>query len=107
MEILCDYMRRQFERRMTDHLRARFPSESMAFDEHSLQDLVVSGIRLAQGYGIDIEEDIRRYLEYMMVLSRDFDTSPRTAWAGDILRSSIDSARKMAEIDKVYVFTRR
>ena len=107
MEVFGDYMRRQFEWRMVHHLRARFPNETMLLDEDSLQDLVVSGIRQAEDYGIDVEEDIRRYLEYMMVLSRDFDTNPHTAWASDILRrGNIDGSRKMDEIDNAYVFTR-
>lgn len=108
MEIFGDNMRRQFERRMTHHLRARFPKETMTLDERSLQDVVVSGIRQAEGYGIDFEEDVRRYLEYMMVLSPDFDADPHTAWAGAILRrDDIDGALKMDHIDNVYVFTRK
>jgi hypothetical protein len=107
MELFSDYMRHQFEGRMTHHLRARFPDETRAFDEHSLHEVVIWGIRRAEGYGIDFEDDIRRYLEYMMVLSRDFDTNLQTAWAGDILRRrDVDGARKMTEIDNVYLFAR-
>ena len=107
MEVFGAHLRQQFEQRMTHHLRARFPDETRAFKEDALWEVVVAGIRQAERYGIDSEDDIRRYLEYMMVLAPDFDTNPRTAWAGEILRGcDVDGARKMEDIDNVYLFTR-
>ena len=42
-----------------------------------------------------------------MVLGEDFDTKPRTSWAGNILRSGGDGARKMSRIDNAYLFGSR
>jgi hypothetical protein len=107
MESFTNQMRRQFEQRMGHHLRAKFPRETTSLDERTLEHLTISGIRRAERYGINFEDDIQRYLEYMMVLSHDFDTNPRTAWAGNILRRrDIDGAQKIDVIDSVYLFAR-
>jgi hypothetical protein len=43
-------------------------------------------MRKADLYGFTDEKDVERYLTFMVRYSRDFDTNPRTAWAGEILR---------------------
>src|SRR5437764_719501 len=104
MEVLSEYMRRQFEDRMVKHFRANFTDQTRTVDEQSLRNLTICGIDRAEGYGIAFEDDIQRYLEYMMVLSQDFDTNPETSWAGDILRrGDTDGAQKMSRIDNVYL----
>ena len=108
MEALSEHMGRQFEDRMVKHLRATFPEQTLPFDDNGLRNLIVGGIKRAEGYGIVFEDDIQRYLEYMMVLSQDFDTNPHTSWAGDILRGGdTDGAQKMTRIDNAYPFFRK
>jgi hypothetical protein len=108
MHVLGKYMRRQFEDRMTKHLRDNFPAETQALDDPNLRKLVVSGIGRAESYDIESEDDIQRYLEYVMVLSHDFDTNPKSSWARRILlRRDIDGTQKMSRIDNVYLFSRK
>ena len=87
-------MRRQFEFLvLAGHLRSRFPE--CALDDETLHSVIVSGIARAESYEIEVEADLQRFLEYMMVLSLDFDTAPRSAWAGEILlRREIEGLRK-------------
>jgi len=98
-------MRHQFETRMVDHLRSGFPDNTYQMDERTLSTLVVSGLVRAESYGIEFEWDLQRFLEYMMVLSFDFDTAPGTAWAGEILRRhELSGSEKITRIDTAYVF---
>lgn len=108
MEAFSKYMRRQFEDRMVNHIRASFSDQTRQLDEQGLRKLVILGINRAEGYGIAFEDDIQRYLEYMMLLSQDFDTNPRSSWAGNILLDDgVDGAQKIARIDNAYLLSRR
>src|SRR5580693_5149435 len=104
MTALGEIMRARFERSMLHHLRAGFPDQTQLLDDERLSNLVRAGIRRAESYGIEFKDDIQRYLEYMMMLSEDFDTNPRTSWAGNILRSGATAGdRKMSRIDNAYL----
>ena len=108
LDALSRYMRRQFETRMAEHLRSRFPEVTDELDDEKLDRLIVSGIARAESYGIYFEADLQRFLEYMMVLSLDFDTASRSAWAGEILRRrELGGSEKISRIDNAYVFRYR
>jgi hypothetical protein len=108
MDVFADYMRREFVGRMMKQLRANFPDCTRTLDDQGLRILVERGIAAAERYGIAFEDDIQSYLEYMMLLSQDFDKNPNTSWAGDILRlRDTDGAEKMSRIDNLYLFSRR
>ena len=108
MEAFSESMRRQFEDRMVKHLLSRFPDQTSSLDQQALRDLTQWGIDRAESYEIGFQDDIQRYLEYMMVLSTDFDTNSNTLWAGDILRNKfIEGSEKIRRIDNTYLFPRR
>ncbi len=108
LDAFSRYMRRQFETRMADHLRSRFPEATYQLDDGTLDRHIASGVARAESYGIEFEADLQRFLEYMMVLSWDFDTAPRSAWAGEILRRpELRGPEKMTRIDNAYIFRSR
>jgi hypothetical protein len=108
MDALSSYMLGQFTKRMARHLRDRFPGRCGEMSEQQMLDAVRRGINDAAGYGVTAEPDVQRYLEYMLLLSPDFDVSPETAWAGGTLRdSSLSGTAKMNRIDRYYIFASR
>lgn len=105
METLSRYMLEQAANRLAQHLRANFPDHTELWDEPTMQELVRLGLRRAADHGIRAERDIRRYLEYMVLLSPGFDTDPATAWAGVILRRrDLNGSARMRRIDAAYLF---
>lgn len=99
MKILSAYMERSFQKRMIEHLRKSYEEKTKGMTDKELNKVVEEGIAKAKGYSVTEEEDIQRYLEYMMKFGKAFDTHPSTSWAGDILRPKhIDGARKMRRI---------
>ena len=100
MAVLEAYMTRQFENKMIVHLRKNFPNETQESSENELRSFTQVGIRQAKGYGVELEKDIQGYLEMMMIYGIDFDANPKTAWAGEILRTKdIDGTTKMNRLD--------
>jgi len=58
-----------------------------------------------KSYGIEFENDIRRYLECMVVHGADFDEARGTAWAGAILgKTDLNGTEKMDEIANYELF---
>ena len=96
MAVLEAYMVRQFEARMKIHLQKNFPNETQRMSDAELQRFVQVGIKQAKRYGIELEDDIQSYLEMMVLYGVDFDNNPKTAWAGEILRTEdINGTAKM------------
>ena len=101
MAQLSEYMLRQFETRMAAHLRAAFPAATQAMPDPELRAAIRTGMAEAAAYDVVVEEDIQRYLGYMMIYGRDFDRRADTSWAGDILRiENLDGSLKMDRIDE-------
>ena len=108
LRVLGEVMQRRFEERMLAHLRAEFPAVTRGQTDDDLLALVRRGVASAEPYGVRTEVDVQRYLEYMMIYGPDFDTNPRSAWAGDILRTEgIGGAKKMDWIDDYDLFVSR
>ncbi len=99
MKLLSAYMERSFHKKMRVHLRAAYAEKTKGMADKELDKLIEEGIAKARGYSVVNEEDIQRYLEYMMKFGRAFDAQPSTSWAGDLLRpKNIDGARKMRRL---------
>ena len=99
---------RDFENRMMDHLRKRFPRQSDQLGDASLRTMIQNGIVMAGRYAVTDQYDVRRYLEYMIVLSRDFDTDPGTSWAAAILHNHrLDGTAKMNLVDDTFLYSIR
>lgn len=101
MAVLSQYMRRQFEHRLMMHLRTAFPERLQDIPEAELLAMIQGGIDKAAAYGVELEDDVERYVEYMVPYGSDFDTNPQTAWAGEILRTEhLDGSAKIASLDE-------
>ena len=97
------YLRQTFPERMIRHLRDRFPQETAK--EPDLRLLVNDGIERASLYALEQEAEVRRYLECMMVLGREFDRDEKYPWAGRILvREDLNGDAKMNEIEEHMLF---
>ncbi len=100
MEVLSAYMREQFEWRMVEHLRATFPDRTRDLPNERIRVVVRDSIRKAESYGIEYEDDIRRFIEYLVIYGLQLDTQAETQWIGDILRrNDLDGTAKMNLID--------
>jgi sorbitol-specific phosphotransferase system component IIA len=101
MSALSQAMLKQFEDRMVVHLSNNFPDETREISEVELRALIQEGIEQAEQYQITLEDDVRRYLEFMVMYGHKFETNHDTAWAGEILYSKeLDGTAKMDLIDE-------
>ncbi|CDH44861.1 hypothetical protein [Candidatus Contendibacter odensensis] len=100
MEVLSGYMREQFEWRMVKHLREKFPDRTKDLADDKIRVVVQSSMKKAEGYGIEYEDDIRRFLEYLVIYGTRLDVREETQWIGDILRrNDLTGTAKMNLID--------
>jgi hypothetical protein len=108
MSILREYMLKKFEDRVLKHLNARFPYEYNMLGEERVRETIRDGIERSKDYGVINEYDVRRYLEWMIILGPEFDKDSKTAWAGEILRSKkMEGFEKMNTIDRYATFALR
>lgn len=90
----------RFEERMLRHLRAMFAKKLADRSDEELRELIRDGIENAADYEITIENDVSRFIEYMVIFGEDFDIDEKTYWAGNILNKSESSGtEKMNEMD--------
>jgi hypothetical protein len=105
IEALEEYMRQSFIERTIKQLRGGCPDLTADRSDENLRKTIEAGIERAKRYGITIEWDVCRYIEYQLRFGVNFDTSSRTAWAGDLLRShGIDGTSKMDRIVYHYLY---
>ena len=89
---------RKFEDRVVIHLNKFFPRQCEALGDSKLRETIRYGIKRAATYGITAARDVRKYIDAMVALGRDFDTDRRLPWAGEILRARAISGIKMAKL---------
>jgi|HubBroStandDraft_5_1064220.scaffolds.fasta_scaffold611122_1 hypothetical protein len=75
----------KFEAWMLVHLKKFFPKQCAAAGDPQLRDTVQYGIQRAEVHGFKAKRDVCKYIDLMIVFGRDFDTDPRSRWAGEIL----------------------
>jgi hypothetical protein len=85
MDVLADQAMKTFISRVFDHLSEVFPDQCRELGDEALDRLITDGIKRAASYGIDIEDDVVRFIELMFILCDDYDTSYRFPWARQIL----------------------
>ena len=96
-----------FVARMVKHLRNDFRKGRVTqhIAEGDLEALVRRGITDAEKYGVIYEDDVRLYIECMVVLGPMFDQDQRCGWAGELLRQEgLDGTTKMDQIDQYLIF---
>jgi hypothetical protein len=90
---------------MVVHLKREYPAEANKMGEQWLRELIREGITTAEGYHITLEDDVARYLEFMLALSPDFDESPKTPWVQEILSNDqLTGEEKLDRIDEHIMF---
>lgn len=101
MDVLSEYMVEQFVNEALLHLRTSFPDQIEDVPDADLRSMVYTGIKNAGEYNITIEEDVLRYLEFMITYGADFDINRDTLWAGEILnQEDAKGTEKIQLIDK-------
>jgi hypothetical protein len=102
VQVLSRYMSRQFEDRMVIQFRNVPPKHKEGFGAGDLRAAIQTGIKDALAYGVNLEEDVRQYLDCAAIWGLRFDAQPAGARAKEILgRQDLDGSAKMREIRKI------
>ena len=75
----------RFLERARAHVVQYFPDQCAALSHSQLKDAVTHGFERADGYGLETEQDLLRYLTLMFIFGREFDRDPTFPWAARIL----------------------
>ena len=103
IEAFDESMLRNFKNRMVSHLRTACPQETSDMSEEELRALIQGGIDKAESYEIFEDDDVRRFLEYMLILNPDFDQDSSFPEIQEILNDEeMDGTEKMDEVDYYY-----
>jgi hypothetical protein len=98
MRALGEAMQRDFEDRMAVYLRVNFQAQVAHLSGEQLLAIIREGILKADRYGITIEKDVARFIEYSVVYGPDFHT--RLGWVATVLGTGgINGTQKMDRID--------
>jgi len=100
MEVLGAAMQRSFELRMLAYFRADPSSKTENNSDDEIRRTIALGIDRAYRYDIVRETDVQRYIKYMFIYGPGFDTDPKIARIGKILRSDVVGSKKMDRIDE-------
>lgn len=76
---LSEPMLQRFEQRMTDHLKRCFRRECAQFNDEDFLLLIRDGVARARRYRIETEREVAKYIDLMLVFSRNFDRYPKAA----------------------------
>jgi hypothetical protein len=88
--------RRRYVRAMARHLRTRFTERAASLSDERLEALVETGMEEAGRHGVIYKDDIRRYLEYMVIYGAPLDERPQVPWIGRILqRTGLSGTQKL------------
>lgn len=103
MRVLEKVQRDHFIRLVSAHVRACY--QELPEGEPALRSLIEHAIARADRYEIRQADDVRRYVECCLRFGQDFDQSPSTAWAANILNTrAFDGTTKMDQIDAYELF---
>lgn len=95
----------QFVDQTIIYLQTNYPEQTKDTSTPDLRKFVETGVEKAEPYGVETETDVRRFLGCMLELGEDFDVTPQTAWAGEILRDeSASGTLKMDKIEEEMIF---
>jgi hypothetical protein len=97
---------KSFYKDSEDYLRKKFPVSTGNISAAVFKTIIDDGIEKATGYNIVERTDTRIFLEFIVALGADFDTSPRYGWAADILEiSNLPGAEKIKRMLRAYSLT--
>lgn len=100
MQHFGTHLRGQFEQRIVKHLRKKFPVRTQALSDEKIQGVVQTGIKDAESHGIEYENDIRRFIEYLVIYGTQLSTRKETQWIANVLQQDeLGGTVKMDRID--------
>ncbi len=99
MEAFSQYMIEQFEESAQAYLRKAYAEQLKEKDDAWLRLIIKAGIKKARGHGFELESQVRRYIECMLLWGEDFDANPDAAWAAEILNDN--SASKDEKLKRI------
>jgi len=86
-----------------EYFREYHPRESAQLGEDGLRELIDEGIAKAGSYGIHREGGVGRYVQFMVAIRRDFDTSDETPWTRPIVADrNLTPPEKLERIASVW-----
>ena len=107
MLALSEDLQRRFELRLLTHVRSKLAGKASTYSDGEFLNIIHVCIEKAESYGITLESDVWRYVEYSLVYGPDFDSDPNLPSISKILLSSTTTGTmKMDRIDEYNEFTR-
>jgi hypothetical protein len=77
-----------------DHVRDRFPAECAKLGTSGVSTLITRAVKKGKGYGFRELADIQQYVDLVVVLGEDFESSSEFGWAREILEDKNPAAAK-------------
>jgi len=88
MEVLSLSKRKAFEKKVLGELWMAFPDESEVLGKKKMtEEVIPKGIDKASEFGIEVEDDVRSFMELVILLGTDFEKLPEFSWELSILSS--------------------
>jgi hypothetical protein len=104
MRAFSQAQKESFEVRAFAYLRQWHATDLKPLDDAALNAFIRRGIIKARGYGITREIDVLRFLEIMVTLGPDFDTSPQLGWTKECLLQPLHAEERLDLICQRYYF---
>lgn len=90
--------RDRFVRRMATHLRTKFADRAAGVPDEQLTGQIELGMSEAERHGVVYEDDIRRYLEWLVIFGAPLDQQPGAPWLADILHGDTSTGRAKLDL---------
>ena len=99
---LSEAKRSQFEQLMIRHIRANFSREAQPVSDEKLLLAVRFAMELGERYGIVLQDDLRRFIEFLSTYGSQFSNRPQFASVVEVLaRQDLDGTEKMDRVDRL------
>ncbi len=102
MEILGKYMEEQFVERAVRFIGSAFANELQDYQDYNLHSMVKEGIGKAREYGIEYEDDVMRFLEFMIKYGSTFFEDTDSTDVREILDKDIDGTAKIILLEDYF-----
>lgn len=100
MSQLSDHMKKSFEDRMVKHLNDHFPHKTQPMGEEAVRKSIRKGIERADGYFVERERDVAKFVNLMFLIHPEFEMQPEMAWSKAILQDRTLAGEQ--KINKLY-----
>lgn len=84
IEALAESKRNDFIERLMKHFAAEWPEDAAELGGE-LRGFIEAGIEAAEGYGLDTEDAVARFVNLWFVWGEAFEQEPEHKWAKEIL----------------------